>query len=319
MIRQDDIPSVPVVTQAETPTSAAADWPGEPLGAHARLAPPSAGPRRASGANPPAAAVAPEDLERVLNRMRVDGLAARRDPLDPAHVILVRAGTRGSLGAGRVARSLIDEALRRGTMVETGRGVFALCAPAAAPQGAEAKQGGGGTALYAPQVNDAESPLMWLHRRSGADGVPLIDERAFLAGERFRRDVTQAAMLPSVTTNWSRMESAAGRNEPRDPALATDVVIAARERVRAAFRLLGPDTGHFILDVCGFLVPLQEAESRRSWPARSGKLVLKLALARLADHYGIETEARGAQKVPIASWQATAERASIEAWLLRAG
>jgi hypothetical protein len=32
-------------------------------------------------------------------------------------------------------------------------------------------------------------------------------------------------------------------------------------------------------------MPLQQAEMQRSWPARSGKLLLKLALAQLASHY----------------------------------
>jgi hypothetical protein len=64
------------------------------------------------------------------------------------------------------------------------------------------------------RVIEAESPLAWLHGRTGADGGTLIDDAAFLASERFRRDVTQAAMLPSVTTNWSRMEAASSRASP---------------------------------------------------------------------------------------------------------
>ena len=93
------------------------------------------------------------------------------------------------------------------------------------------------------------------------------------------------------------------------------MVIAARQRVRAVFRLLGSDIGHFVLDVCGFLVPLQQAETHRSWPARSGKLVLKLALGRVAVHYGIETAARGPDRGVMASWQSSPERATMQAWL----
>jgi hypothetical protein len=255
--------------------------------------------------------------------MRGEGLTARRDPTDPAAMVLVRATGRGSLGAGRAPRALIDEGLRLGQIRSCAKGLYEpvpvtgqdhghaappshmTCKPVREPRGE----------TEAPRFNDAESPLLWLHRRKGQDGQALIDDAQYLAGERFRRDVTAAAMLPSVTTNWSRMESSSGQGAIRDPAFASDAVMAARQRVRAAFRVLGAETGHFVLDVCGFLVPLQEAETRRSWPARSGKLVLRLALGRLADHYGLESAATGPGRAPMSSWHASPERASMEAWL----
>lgn len=269
-----------------------------------------------SDGNPTVADVIPGPLRRLLQRMLEQSLTARRDPVDPAYAILVRSTARGSLGAGRVARSLIDEAVRAGCIVKSRQGTFAV-----AP-GLELAQDvtpvlvkAGETAVPSPCINEAESPLLWLHRRKGADGRPLLDELCYLAGERFRRDVTQASMLPSVTTNWSRMESASGRAMPRDPALATEATIAARQRVRAAFRALGSDMGHFVLDVCGFLVPLQDAELRRSWPARSGKLVLRIALSRLAGHYGLAVEAEGPPAASVAAWRSDPQRVSMQAWL----
>jgi hypothetical protein len=258
--------------------------------------------------------------------MRREGLTARRDPTDPTATVLVRASERGSLGAGRAPRALIDEALRLGLMKTFAKGLYAPVpdpdeagAQAAAPVLAHhslasevSRQDGDNAAV---RFNDAESPLLWLYRRKGQDGQALIDEAEYLAGERFRRDITAAAMLPSVTTNWSRMESSSGQGAIRDPAFASDAVMAARQRVRGVFRLLGAETGHFVLDVCGFLVPLQEAETRRSWPARSGKLVLRLALGRLAQHYGLANAATGPSRAPVSSWHAGPERASMEAWL----
>jgi hypothetical protein len=135
-----------------------------------------------------------------------------------------------------------------------------------------------------------------------------------LAGERLRVDATEAAMLPSVTVNWSRMEQTTGRAMPRDPAMACERVIAARQRVRAAHRALGPGLGGFTLDVCAFLVPLQTAESARGWPARSGKVILRLALEQLATHYGIATEARGADRSTVHGWRDD-DRAGMAAWL----
>jgi hypothetical protein len=257
-----------------------------------------------------------EGYRRLVRRMSTEGLTARVDPVDSASAILVRPSPRGSLGAGRVRRALLDEAVAAGALVRDRHGICHVADPSALA--AEQPEQAARTA-DPPRINDAESPLAWLHGRTGVDGERLIGDAAFLAGERFRRDVTQAAMLPSVTTNWSRMEAATSRTSPRDPATASDTVIAARQRVRAAFQVLGRDMGHFVLDVCGFLVPLQQAELQRRWPARSGKLVLKLALARLAAHYGISDTATGRRHAMaedrIVAWHDAPERASMEAWL----
>ena len=254
----------------------------------------------------------------LVRRMRTGNLSARRDPTDPDCVILVRQQQGGSLGAGRAPRVLVDHAIAAGLMRRSGNSRFVLCEPhSGRPNPDNDRSRTGQDKLQSPRMNDAESPLMWLYRRKGPDGHPLLDERCFLAGERFRRDVTQAAMLPNVTTNWSRLEAATGRASPRDPALATDAVVAARQRVRAAYQVLGGDMGNFVLDVCGFLAPLQDAENRRSWPARSGKLVLRLALTQLAAHYGIQTEATGKSCAELTSWHASQERSDMRGWLLQ--
>jgi len=41
------------------------------------------------------------------------------------------------------------------------------------------------------------------------------------------------------------------------------------------------------LKVCCYLNGLEKAEKRLGWSARSGKVVLRIALQRLANHYGI--------------------------------
>ncbi len=266
-------------------------------------------------------------LGELLARMRREGLTARRDPVNTDRVILVRRTASGSLGAGHVPRLLVEEAVAHRLLARKGAAEFVLAA--ARPDGKDAVQaplppappnagrteGSGHPKPPAHRNPEAESPLLWLHRRKGPDGLPLLDDVHVLAGERFRTDVTLAAMLPSVTTNWSRMETSASRAGPRDPAMASDVVIAARQRVRAAFRRLGSGMGHFVLDTCGFLVPLQDAEARRGWPARSGKLVLRLALDQLAEHYGLGQMAVGPARGRMTAWQSEGSRPDLSAWL----
>jgi hypothetical protein len=154
-------------------------------------------------------------------------------------------------------------------------------------------------------VDATESPLDWLRRRKDRHGDPLVDEACYQAGERLRRDLTIAAMLPSVTSRWDALAEAPRGRSGRDPAAATDVALAARQRVTAAVRAIGADLADLLIDVCGFLKGLEQIERERGWPPRSGKVVLTLALARLADHYGIERSARGpAQSRGIRAWRA---------------
>lgn len=53
----------------------------------------------------------------------------------------------------------------------------------------------------------------------------------------------------------------------------------------AALRDLGPGLGDMVLRCCCFLEGLEAAERRMGWSARSGKIVLRIALQRLRRHY----------------------------------
>ena len=59
----------------------------------------------------------------------------------------------------------------------------------------------------------------------------------------------------------------------------------ARERVATALRELGPGLGDMVLRCCCYLEGLEAAEKRLGWSARSGKVVLRIALDRLRRHY----------------------------------
>lgn len=156
-------------------------------------------------------------------------------------------------------------------------------------------------------VNDSESPLAWLARRKGRDGRTMIDSIEFMAGERLRADFTRAHLSPRVTSSWSGL--ARGRNcGGGDAGSMTDMVIAARQRVQLALDACGPEFSGVLMDVCCFLHGLEDVERAHGWPARSAKVVLQLALDRLARHYGLQ---RPAHPTPIRTW--LAEDASFTA------
>jgi hypothetical protein len=150
-------------------------------------------------------------------------------------------------------------------------------------------------------VDDAESPLGWLARRKRRDGSPLIEPVQLQAGERLRADFTRAHLMPRVTSNWSAAVSGGRRNVEMT---FTEAVTAARQRVRHALDVVGPEFAGLLLDVCCFLKGLEDVERERAWPPRSAKIVLQLALDRLARHYGLGSETRGRPRAAIQAWRA---------------
>ncbi len=157
----------------------------------------------------------------------------------------------------------------------------------------------GDTAAHVPAVERAESPLAWLAIRKGRDGKALVDPASLEAGERLRRDLTAAQMVPRLSANWSPTP----RSDPSGtPMNYTDAVIAARQRARNALDATGPEFSGVLLDVCGFLKGMETLELERGWPARSAKVVLGMALKSLARHYGTEVETTGRTKAPMRHW-----------------
>lgn len=252
---------------------------------------------------------------RLLTHLGREGAYARRDPFDESRLTLV-APSRGFPAAAGFApahadRTLTDHGLvlwlppgadSVARLVATRTGLAAAARLSARVKGHDpfAAQHrsfrvvafGSGEGRADAVVNDAESPLAWLHRRRGRDGQPLIDAMCFAAGERLRRDLTIANMLPSATMRWDGVPASGGGGTP-DPAAATDAMIAARQRVVHAMRAVGSDFEGLLVDVCGFLKGIEQVERERGWPARSARIVLGMGLVRLAAHYGISGHAQG--------------------------
>ncbi|WP_245409627.1 DUF6456 domain-containing protein [Allosphingosinicella vermicomposti] len=129
-------------------------------------------------------------------------------------------------------------------------------------------------------VNLAESPLGWLKARG------LITDRQFDAGEQLRVDWERAQLGPRVTMCWDA--AAAPSRTARGAPAANDPLIhqlSARDRFDAAVAAAGPGLSDILWRIVCAGEGMRDAEQALGWPARAGKLVLTLALDRLADHY----------------------------------
>lgn len=163
------------------------------------------------------------------------------------------------------------------------------------------KDGSGPDIGLGAKFDESESPLFWLARRKGADGRALIEPHQFQAGERLRADFTHAQMMPRTTSNW-HSPVAGRRRDGQAAGPLTERVVAARQRLRQALDAVGPEFSGLLIDVCCFLKKLDAVEQERRWPARSAKVVLQLALERLARHYGYRSEAVGKTVASIRIW-----------------
>jgi hypothetical protein len=131
----------------------------------------------------------------------------------------------------------------------------------------------------------SESPLVALSRRRDPDGKPFLADSLVHAGERLREDFELAQMDSRTTQNWDSFLTAGAGNCMGSGGNTNTAPAAARARVAAALGNLGPGLSDVVLRCCCYLEGLETTEKRLGWSARSGKIVLRIALIRLNRHY----------------------------------
>lgn len=130
-------------------------------------------------------------------------------------------------------------------------------------------------------INIAESPLGWLFARG------LVSQRQYDAGERLRADWERAQLAPRVTMAWDAAPVARGRGGSTGEPDLTGAQIDAKRRFDDAIAHAGPGLADILWRVVCAGEGMRNAETALGWPARAGKLVLTIALDRIADHYRV--------------------------------
>ncbi len=112
-----------------------------------------------------------------------------------------------------------------------------------------------------------------------------ISDAEFAAGLQLQSDVFKSQGPGRLGMDWSRPDYVDGGGYGE-----TDHhFIDARRRVRDALDYVGPGFADFVLDMCCELRGLEDHENVFTLPRRSGRLVLKLGLSRLAVFYDLQT------------------------------
>ena len=130
-------------------------------------------------------------------------------------------------------------------------------------------------------VNVAESPLGWLLAHGH------VSRRQFEAGERLRSDWERAELSPRVTMSWDAAPVARGRGGSPAGTDLNGVQIDAKRRFEQAIQSAGPGLADILWRIVCAGEGMRDAETALGWPARAGKLVLTLALDRVATYYRI--------------------------------
>lgn len=136
-------------------------------------------------------------------------------------------------------------------------------------------------AVRSVTVNMVESPLGWLFTRGK------LNRRQFDAGEQLRSDWERGGLASKVTMQWDAAPVGRQRGGSGGRAELLGSQIDARRRFEGAVQAVGPGLSEILWRIVCSGEGMREAETALGWPARAGKVVLCLALDRVADFYRI--------------------------------
>ena len=228
-------------------------------------------------------------FEAELAAERLAARAARLLDHPQGAVVATDMGYAVLLGRRRRPMLTLDEAAfrvlsRSPGLVSRREGGWSLARPAPVPPPGRLGVIEGETtvvedgARLARRANLGESPLAWLARRGALSAVEMA------AGERLRDDFQKAGTLGRLTMRWDGLPHGEGGGPRLEPA---EQARAVKARIAAALKAVGPGLKEILERVCLAETALTVAERELKLPARSGKMVLKLALQRLVIHYGM--------------------------------
>ncbi len=183
-------------------------------------------------------------------------------------------------GTGRTALAGFME--RFGGPADIGPGLAEATAEFTLPAGTGTEDD---TASGRNRYSVGESPLAALARRRDKDGKVFLGDALVHAGERLREDFELAQMDASVAQNWDHFLTAGTQGGFAGGGGGSGAPAEARARVKAALDHLGAGLADVALHCCCYLEGLETTEKRLGWSARSGKIVLRIALIRLKRHY----------------------------------
>lgn len=208
------------------------------------------------------------------------------------YALTTRPGGRAKL---RVGAAAVQAFAQRGLIALESDGRFALT-PEGTALAARLKGGADGFAAQhgiftrTPEgqlINRASSPLDWLRQHRAPGGALFLSVEERDAADQLERDFELSQMRPRLGQDWSMLPVGGKRRASGGGSDVPLMAIDARRRVYAALEAAGPVLGDVLFDICCEARPFSMVERGHGLPQRAGKAVAKIALLRLAVHYGL--------------------------------
>lgn len=247
--------------------------------------------------------VLPEEAHRALGRLCETG-AVMAIASDMEKAVVVRTGTDGSSTRTAVVDRAVAEAMALKDWISCERvgriSRYEITAAGRAAAKALCTFEDRSTAQEDPDESPnrrarygiVESPLIALARRRDKNGNAFLKEDMVAAGERLREDFELSQLRADAVQDWQSFCRTLDGGAAATSVLGTSPE-AARARVREALLDLGPGLADIALQCCCYLEGLEVTEKRMGWSARSGKIVLRIALQRLRHHYAQQQQDYG--------------------------
>ncbi|MEZ5960204.1 MAG: DUF6456 domain-containing protein [Hyphomonadaceae bacterium] len=238
-------------------------------------------------------------VARVLARLASTGAELRLDGAGPNYGVFTNRDRRRR-AVLRLSASETRALESEGLLVATSDGVFTLSAAGTAKLARDAAADGEGFLaqhgeIQTREVIDADGSI---HRVRGLDPEGALRRLAAMRGPNGAPWLSQAelAVASKLRADWALGEIGLVRNSDwmaapmgssaRGPGNAQEAALArrcdARRRLADALARLAAPLRRVVERVCLMEEGLEALERAEGWPARSGKLALKLGLAQLA-------------------------------------
>ena len=220
----------------------------------------------------------------------------------PGAVLALRSGGRGRYGVfvdgdrrkrprGAVSGAQVQALLAQGALYLLGDGIYRLS------RAARRLEAGTLPAVEKPIMEEAgavrvvagvETPVARLGRLKGSDGAAFLSAAEVAAARRLSADLEEGSRGGMRLSRYGADAGGGGQVGVRGSSGAEAALafgMEARERARQALAALAPTLRRVAERICLEGLSLEELERLDKWPARSGKVALKLALGQLAVAY----------------------------------